>query len=154
MIVMRIKQNKIRHMEDVGSESLKFSNLCQESYEGNLSLDRNKRSLTTESIGRKFALKWFGQKQQFIHVLQIGSYKHHTELARKNRHHLIHHASFQVTSIELRHENKSVTELHSSSNRNTSPLGWLGWLIRQTTNLHVSYSAGLVTEFKIFTLIL
>lgn len=47
-------------MEDVGFELLKFFNLCQESYEGNLSLDRNKRSFIIEFIGRKFVLKWFG----------------------------------------------------------------------------------------------
>lgn len=34
------------------------------------SLERSKRSLFTESIGRKFELKSVGQKQQFIHVLQ------------------------------------------------------------------------------------
>lgn len=86
--------------------------------------DSNKRSLSTESIGRKSALKWVGQKQQFIHVLQTWSYKHHTELAQKNRHCLVHHASFQNTSIELQHQNKSITELHSSSNMDTSPFGW------------------------------
>lgn len=149
MIVTRIKQNKIRYMEDLGAESLMNPILCQESHSRN-SKFRNwkKRILSTESIGKKLELKWVGQKQQFIHVLQTWSYKHHTELARKNRHHLIHHASFQITSIELQHQNKSVTELHSSSNIETSPWGWLDWLIRQTINLHVSYSAGFVNRIQ------
>lgn len=107
--------------------------------------ESSKRRLISESIGRNSDLKWSGQKQQFIHVLQTWSYKHHTELAQKNRHHLVHHASFRVTSIELQHQNKSVTELHSSSNMDTSPSGWSDWLTKQTVNLHVQYNAGFVT---------
>ena len=44
MIVMGIKQNKRRYMEDLGAESLMIPILCQEIHSGNLKLRKKEEN--------------------------------------------------------------------------------------------------------------